>query len=113
MVQYSLDAAVPGGFDQAVADADTFFAQELPALAEWRFTPEDARSITQPVLAVLGADSASLWPGFKEGYELVREWLRQAEGFVLDGATHGLQMQNPHGAAAALAAFFARHPQSL
>jgi pimeloyl-ACP methyl ester carboxylesterase len=44
----TLDAAVPGGFDQAVADADTFFAQELPALAEWRFTREDARGIAQP-----------------------------------------------------------------
>ena len=109
----TLDEMVPGGFDQAVADADTFFAQELPALTQWQFTQEDARGIKQPVLAVLGADSASLWPGFAEGYELVREWLPQAEGFVLKGATHGLQMQNPHEAAAALAAFFARHPQSV
>jgi len=109
----SLDNMLPGGFDQAVADADTFFAQELPALMEWRFTREDAQRIRQPVLAVLGADSPSLWPGFHEGYDLVREWLPQAEGFVLEAATHGLQMQNPHGAAAALAAFFARHPQSV
>ena len=109
----ALDEMIPGGFDQAVADADTFFAQELPALAQWQFTQEDARGITQPVLAVLGADSSSLWPGFTEGYELVREWLPQAEGFVLQGATHGLQMQNPRGAAAALAAFFARHPQAV
>jgi pimeloyl-ACP methyl ester carboxylesterase len=109
----TLDEVIPGGFDQAVADADTFFAQELPALAEWQFTREDARGTTQPVLAVLGADSASLWPGFTEGYELVREWLPQAEGFVLPEATHGLQMQNPRGAAAALAAFFARHTQTV
>src|SRR5205807_8683488 len=37
-----LDEVNPGGFDQAVADADTFFTQELPALTEWRFTREDA-----------------------------------------------------------------------
>jgi pimeloyl-ACP methyl ester carboxylesterase len=108
----NLDWMVPGGFDQAVADADTLFAQDLPALMEWRFTRDDARGIRQPVLAMLGADSASLWPGFREGYELVREWLPQAEGFVLKGATHGLQMQNPHDAAEALARFFARHPHS-
>jgi len=78
---------------------------------EWQFTREDAQRIRQPVLAVLGAESPSLWPGFKEGYELVREWLPQAEGFVLNGATHGLQMQNPHDAAAALVAFFTRHAQ--
>src|SRR5207244_10593538 len=107
-----LDKMVPGAFDQAVTDVDTFFTQEMPALMEWQFTREDALRITQPVLAVLGADSANLWPGFKEGYELVREWLPQAEGYVLKGATHGLQMQNPHDAAAALAAFFARHPLS-
>src|SRR5712691_9717651 len=105
----SLDEVIPGGFDQAVADADTFFTQELPALTEWRFTREDALRITQPVLAMLGADSPSLWPGFKEGHDLVRAWLPQAEGLVLEATTHGLQMQNPHGAAAALAAFFARH----
>ena len=99
---------VPGGFDQAVAEADTFFAQELPALTQWQFTQKDARGITQPVLAMLGADSPSLWPGFTEGYELVREWLPQAEGFVLKRATLGMQMQNPHDAATALAAFFAR-----
>jgi pimeloyl-ACP methyl ester carboxylesterase len=107
----SLEERVPGAFDQAVVDADTFFVQELPALMEWQFTREDAQRIRQPVLAVLGAESQSLWAGFKEGYELVREWLPQAEGFVLNGATHGLQMQNPHDAAAALVAFFTRHAQ--
>jgi pimeloyl-ACP methyl ester carboxylesterase len=105
-----LDEVVPGGYQQAVDDADTFFAQELPALQEWRFTREEARRITQPVLAVLGADSSAVWPGFGEGYELVREWFPQAEGFTLPGATHALQMQNPGPLAEALAAFLARHP---
>jgi pimeloyl-ACP methyl ester carboxylesterase len=105
-----LDEVVPGGYEQAVADADTFFAQELPALQEWRFTREEARRITQPVLAVLGADSAAVWAGFGEGYALLREWFPQAEGFTLSGANHALQMQNPGPLAAALAAFLARHP---
>jgi len=37
-------------------------------------------------------------------------WLPQAEPFILPGATHALQMQNPRGMAEALAGFFARHP---
>jgi len=41
-----LDRALPGAFDQHVADADTFFGQELPALQQWSFTPDDARRIT-------------------------------------------------------------------
>ena len=105
-----LDEVVPGGYQQAVDDADTFFAQEMPALQEWRFTREEARRITQPVLAVLGADSSALWPGFGECHALLREWLPQAEGFTLPGATHALQMQNPGPLAQAVVAFLARHP---
>jgi pimeloyl-ACP methyl ester carboxylesterase len=107
----ALDEVVPGGYEQAVADADTFFAQER--LVEWSFTRNEAEQIKQPVLAVLGADSATIWPGFREGYELLREWFPRADGFVLPGATHGLQMQNPRGAAEALAAFFARNPLAV
>ena len=89
---------------------DTFLGAELPALGEWRFTREDARRITQPVLTVLGAESATLWPGWPEVQARVQEWLPQAEPFVLPGANHGLEYMNPRGAAEALAAFFARHP---
>jgi pimeloyl-ACP methyl ester carboxylesterase len=103
-----LDAVLPGAFDLAVIDADTFFDRELPALMEWRFSREDAQRITQPVLVVLGADSPGSWPGFQEGHTLLREWLPQADGVVLEAAAHGMQMQNPHGAATALAAFLAR-----
>jgi pimeloyl-ACP methyl ester carboxylesterase len=109
----ALDRVLPGGFAQAVTDADTFFRIEMPALQEWSFAREAAGRITQPVLAVLGADSDAVWPGFGEGHRLLREWLPQAEPLVIPGATHSLQMQNPRGVAAGLAAFFARHPLSL
>jgi pimeloyl-ACP methyl ester carboxylesterase len=79
----------------------------MPALQQWRCTREQAQQISQPVLAVLGADSGAL---FREGHELVREWFPQAEGFILPGATHALQMQNPRPLAEALAGFLARHP---
>ena len=105
-----LDRVVPGGFAQAVADADTFFRIELPALQLWSFTQADAKRITQPALAVLGGDSHTLWPGFVEIHQLVQAWLPQAETFVLKGATHGLQMIDPKGMAGGLAGFFERHP---
>jgi len=102
------DTVLPAGwFELAVADADTTFQVELPALGEWQFSRELAGRITQPVLAVLGAESA---PVFVEVHALVQRWLPQAEPFVLPGATHGLQTQNPRGMAEALAGFFARHP---
>ena len=105
-----LDHVLPGAFAQAVTDADTFFRIELPALEEWSFTQADAGRITQPVLAVLGGDSHTLWPGWAEVHELVLAWLPQAEAFVLNGATHGLQMIDPKGMAVGLADFFAHHP---
>jgi pimeloyl-ACP methyl ester carboxylesterase len=105
-----LDERVPGAFAQAVADADTLFAQELPMLQLWRFSREDAMRIGQPALVVMGADNPSFWPGFKEGYERLREWLPRTEGFVLPAATHGQQMQNPRGVAETVAGFLARHP---
>ena len=62
-----LDRVLPGAFAQAVADADTFFRFEDPALDQWSFTQAEAGRITQPVLAVVGADSHALWPGWVEG----------------------------------------------
>jgi pimeloyl-ACP methyl ester carboxylesterase len=102
-----LGQVLPSAFDQAVADAETFFSQELPAVQQWTFTQEDARRITQPVLAVLGAESR---PTFRERQELLLAWLPDVESFILPNATHLLHVQNPRGMAEGLAAFFARHP---
>jgi hypothetical protein len=38
----------PGGDGQAADDADTFFAQEVPALQEWRFGREEAERSGSP-----------------------------------------------------------------
>ena len=103
-----LERGLPGAFEQAVSDADTFFTQELPALWErWSFTEEEARCITQPVLAVVGQNSA---PTFPERRELLRAWLPEVELFELPGATHLLHLENSQGMAEGLASFFARHP---
>ena len=107
-----LDRALPDAFDQHVADADTFFGQELPALQQWSFTPEDARRITQPVLAVIGAKSQEQDRIWVERHELLLSWLPNVEPFVVPDATHLLQVQNPRAMAEGLAAFFARHPLS-
>ena len=105
-----LDQLIPGAFQQAAADADTFFGVELPSMQEWLFTREDGRRITQPVLGVLGAESASIWPGWSEVQERLREWLPQTEPFVLAGANHALEEKDPRGIAEAMAPFLARHP---
>ena len=105
-----LDRALPGGLAQAVADAGAAFEAELPGPREWRFGEAEARRLAQPALVVLGEECEALWPRFGETHRLLLDLLPRAEGFVLPGATHALQVQNPRDLAEALAAFFARHP---
>jgi pimeloyl-ACP methyl ester carboxylesterase len=102
-----LERGLPRAFKQAVANADAFFGQELPALQRWSFTQEDASRITQPTLAVLGESTA---PTFPERLQLLISWLPNAEPFELPHATHLLHLQNPGAMADALAAFYAKHP---
>jgi pimeloyl-ACP methyl ester carboxylesterase len=106
----TLEQVLPGAFEQAVADADTFFAQELPAVRGWSFGEEDAHRVTQPALAVLGARTREVTPVFDQRHELLLAWLPDVEPFVLPDATHLLHVQNPGGMAEGLAAFIARHP---
>jgi len=108
-----LDRLIPGAYEQLVADADTVMGVELPSLQEWYFTRDDARRITQPVLGVVGAESASFWPGWNEVQERLREWLPQTEPFVLAGANHALEERDPRGVADAMAPFLARHSMAV
>jgi pimeloyl-ACP methyl ester carboxylesterase len=104
-----LDRVVPGSFDQYVADAETFFEQELPALQRWPFGREDAKRVGQPALAVVGALSLERNPIWGERQQLLLDWLPNVEPFVLPRATHLLEVENPRALAEGLAAFFARH----
>jgi 3-oxoadipate enol-lactonase len=102
-----LDAGLPDGFDRAVAEADTFFGQELPALQQWAFTEDDARRISQPVLLLLGENTT---PTFPERRELLLSWLPNAEPLEVANVRHLLHVEQAAAVAEALAAFFARHP---
>lgn len=107
--QKSLESVLPGAFRQAVEDAVTSFEAELPALLDWNMGKEQLQNICKPVLVVLGDRSRDLSPRFVETYKLLLSWLPEAEGYVLPGAAHGLQMQNPAAMAARFEKFFSRH----
>ena len=106
----ALERAAPGAIAQAVADAGTSFEGELPGLLAWRFGEAEGRRLRQPALAVLGGESGALGPRFGEAHRLLLAWLPHAEGAVLPGTTHLMHLEDPRGLAAALAAFWARHP---
>jgi pimeloyl-ACP methyl ester carboxylesterase len=105
----ALDRVLPGAIAQAVSDAGTWYERELSGQLNWRFGEVEARRISQPVLSVLGGESDALWSRFGETHRLLLAWLPHGEGFVLPGATHFLQLEDPRGMAEALAAFWARH----
>jgi pimeloyl-ACP methyl ester carboxylesterase len=105
-----LDRVLPGAFEQAVADAATFFESDLPGGLDWQFGETEARRIAQPTLVVLGEGSAALHPRFAETHRRLLEWLPRPEGFVLPDATHFLQMESPGPLAEALADFLGRRP---
>ena len=105
-----IDRVLPGAFEQAVVDADTFFGQELPAVQQWSLKREDAARIAQPALSVVGAKSKELSPIWGERHEMLLAWLPKSEGLVLPRATHVLHVEYPGAVAEALTAFFGRHP---
>ncbi len=104
-----LERVIPGSFEAAVADVDTFFQIEMPAMMKFgeSFTSGDLRRIRQPVLALVGRNSVPLFP---EIHDMVLKAIAQAEGQEIPAAGHMLQMENPTAVAEGLVGFFARHP---
>jgi 3-oxoadipate enol-lactonase len=100
-----LDAALPGAVDQTVSDADVMFQVELPAIQQWRFGPDEAARVRQPVLLVFHDEPA--WGGFKQMHAGLRGWLPnvQASLELPPASTHLLQMVEPRRSADALMQF--------
>ena len=104
-----LEERVPGAVAQAVADADTFFGVELPALTQWTFADEQAAAVHQPVLSILGAETQPLWI---EVADFLRSSLPHVEDCTIDGAGHLLHIQRPEPVARAIAQFLGRSPMA-
>jgi hypothetical protein len=98
----AIEQTVPGGIDQAVKDAATFFETELPGAPSWSFGPEQAAAVTCPVLSVLGSHGSPL---FVQSRQLLHAWFPACQDADIAGLAHLLQMQAPGPVAAAIAAF--------
>lgn len=99
----------PALFAEAVANAAIFFELELTGVSEWTLEESDLRRIRQPVLAVLGGNSDALWSRFGETHRVLLRALPDVRGFVLPGATHALQIDNPRDLALAIREFVTGH----
>jgi pimeloyl-ACP methyl ester carboxylesterase len=105
--QRVIEKHVPGGVARAMTNGDNFFGSYLPALNAWPFGPEQARSVSQPVLSVLGTETER-W--FVDGHELLHTWFPQVEDCRIEGVGHLLHIQRPEPVARGVAEFLARHP---
>ena len=101
-----LDERLPGSVAQAVKDAGTLFAVELPAIAEWALGREQAAAIQCPVLSVLGATTLPL---FVEVGEFLRSSVPNVVDVTVDGVGHLLHIQRPQPVARAMAEFLGGH----
>jgi 3-oxoadipate enol-lactonase len=91
-----LDETLPGALASAVADADTFFVVETPAIQDWQMGPEQASEKSLPM--------------FGQGCALFKEWLPNLKVAVVPGVGHFLHMEAADAVAAPIAAFLAAHP---
>ncbi len=101
-----LERRVPGSIAQSIKDADTFFGVELPALTQWTFTADQAATIRQPTLSILGTRTEPLWV---EVDALLRSAIPNIESTTIQDVGHLLHLQNPQPVAQAFAAFIDRN----
>jgi len=103
------ECVLPGSFDQAVADADSLFKIDMPAMRSWSIRREELRRIEVPILSVMGSESE---PMFRETCGVVQQWFPKSEMLVVQNATHWLQLTNPTGLAEGLVNFFSKHSKT-
>ena len=96
------EAAVPGGVERAIAQADLFFGSYIPALEEWRFGEERAERIEGPVMSIVGGRTDRF---FAESHELLRLWIPGLETATISDAGHLLHLEQPSKAARVIARF--------
>lgn len=96
---------------------DTTFTVDFAAISAWSFRMSQADQMVQrkpamPILAVMGMDSESAMPGFRETQRFLMNWLPQAERCGILNATHGMQSMNPLAVGEAIYMFLQRHPMT-
>jgi pimeloyl-ACP methyl ester carboxylesterase len=100
-----LEQRIPGAVAQAVKDADTLFGVELPAIAGWAMSADQAAGIRCPVLSVVGGDTLPL---FTEVAAFLRSWVPHVEEVTIDGVGHLLHIQQAEPVARAMSGFLSR-----
>jgi pimeloyl-ACP methyl ester carboxylesterase len=101
-----LDAVLGMWRDDALRGTDSFFQSDQPAVQAWRFEEPEAARVLQPAILFLGGNSTRVNPIREPVHRTLLSWLPNAQGHILEGASHLLPLQEPARIAAALSAFY-------
>lgn len=104
-----LEERIPGSLAQSLKDAGTCFGVELPAVTQWAFTREQAATIRQPTLSILGEKTEPLWV---EVDSILSASMPAIASRSIPGVGHLLHIQDSKPVAEAMAAFIDRNPIS-
>jgi pimeloyl-ACP methyl ester carboxylesterase len=100
-----LMGTVPGGPQQTIEDAETFFS-DVRAVEEWRFETDRVAALSVPVLYLI---AESGFPGTRAVMRRFRDLVPHTEVAEIADATHMLHTDQPEAVATALASFFTQH----
>jgi pimeloyl-ACP methyl ester carboxylesterase len=95
-----------GWRDDALKGTVAFFQTDQPAVQAWRFEKPEAARVRQPAILFLGENSTRVNRIREPVHRTLLSWLPNAEGHILEGASHLLPLQEPARIAALLTAFY-------
>jgi pimeloyl-ACP methyl ester carboxylesterase len=90
-------------FARILADAVTFFTDEVRAAVEWNLDSGRASRVTVPTLIVTGGESATVTRVYDETAAILTGMLPTACHVVLPGVSHGMPLQDPSALARLIA----------
>lgn len=95
------------GYARAEAES-AFFPDEVSAVREWQFGPNEARQISQPALIIDGSESAKVAAIRPQSVPLLAAMLPNAEMRTIADATHLLPLEQPDDIGTLIADFVER-----
>jgi pimeloyl-ACP methyl ester carboxylesterase len=101
-----LDRVLGTWREDALTGTDAFFQADQPALQTWRFEKPEAARVRQPAILFLGEESTRVNAIREPVHRTLLSWLPNAEGHIVEGASHLLPLQEPARIAALLTAFY-------
>jgi pimeloyl-ACP methyl ester carboxylesterase len=103
----AIEARIPDAGEHAIEDAAGTFEYDLAAMREWDFEAVGAEGINQPVLYVVGEQSAAI---NQPAVDMFLAAVPDTTRVVIPDCDHSLQMTHPAALARVIAEFLSRDP---